>query len=48
MKDIQQLKTLGDLKAVGYNSKSIKDELRDNLILKMKSWRNSFRRYTRV
>lgn len=42
MKDIQQLKTLGDLKAVGYNSKSIKDELRDNLILKMKAGETVF------
>ena len=29
--DIQNIKTLGDLKRSGYQSKSIKDELRDNL-----------------
>ena len=34
MKDI---KTLGELKASGYQTKSIKDELRDNLILKIKN-----------
>ena len=31
------IKTLGELKASGYQSKSIKQELRDNLILKLKS-----------
>ena len=30
------IKNLGELKASGYTSKSIKDELRDNLILKIK------------
>ena len=33
---IEKIKTLGDLKKQGYTPKSIKDELRDNLILKMK------------
>ena len=33
---IEKIKTLGDLKKQGYQSKSIKDELRDNLILKIK------------
>ena len=33
---IDKIKTLGDLKKQGYQSKSIKDELRDNLILKIK------------
>lgn len=32
-----KIKTLGDLKKSGYQSKSIKDELRDNLIEKLKS-----------
>jgi len=32
-----QLKTLGDLKSAGYISKSIKDELRDNLSFKIKN-----------
>ena len=31
------IKTLGELKKSGYISKSIKDELRDNLIEKIKS-----------
>jgi len=34
--NIDKIKTLGDLKKQGYQSKSIKDELRDNLIQKMK------------
>jgi magnesium chelatase subunit I len=32
---IDKIKTLGDLKKEGYQSKSIKDELRDNLIFKI-------------
>lgn len=43
MENIQQLKTLGDLKAVGYTSKSIKDELRDNLISKIKAGETVFK-----
>ena len=39
MKDI---KTLGELKASGYQTKSIKDELRDNLILKIKNKETTF------
>ena len=34
---IENIKTLGDLKAAKYQSKSIKDELRDNLRAKIKS-----------
>lgn len=34
--NIAQIKTLGDLKKQGYISKSIKQELRDNLIVKLK------------
>jgi magnesium chelatase subunit I len=34
---IDKIKTLGDLKKSGYQSKSIKDELRNNLIEKLKS-----------
>ena len=30
--DIKKIITLGDLKKSGYKSKSIKDEVRDNLI----------------
>lgn len=37
-----QLKTLGQLKAAGYRPKSIKEELRDNLILKIKQKENVF------
>ncbi|WP_292946451.1 magnesium chelatase [Olleya sp. UBA1516] len=35
--EIKNIKTLGELKKAGYKSKSIKDELRDNLIEKIKS-----------
>ena len=34
---IEKIKTLGDLKKAAYESKSIKDELRDNLIQKLKN-----------
>lgn len=37
MSQIEQIKTLGDLKASGYQSKSVKDEMRDNLIKKLRS-----------
>lgn len=36
VKELLQLKTLGDLKAAGYQPRSIKQELRDNLIDKIK------------
>ena len=35
--DLQQIKTIGELKKAGYESKSIKDELRENLISRMMS-----------
>jgi len=35
-------KTIGDLKKTDYSSKSIKDELRDNLLVALKSKRNVF------
>ncbi|MBU2938923.1 sigma 54-interacting transcriptional regulator [Lacinutrix sp. C3R15] len=35
--EIKNINTLGELKKAGYRSKSIKDELRDNLIEKIKS-----------
>jgi magnesium chelatase subunit I len=41
-KDIQKTKTLGELKASGYQSKSIKQELRDNLIYALKNRINIF------
>ena len=34
---LELIKTLGQLKKFGYESKSIKDELRDNLIEKIKN-----------
>jgi magnesium chelatase subunit I len=34
--DISKIKTLGELKASGYKSKSVREELRDNLIQKLK------------
>ncbi len=36
VKNLLKIKTLGDLKASGYGSKSVKQELRDNLIAKLK------------
>ncbi|MEL0457165.1 magnesium chelatase [Flavobacteriaceae bacterium SZ-1-7] len=39
---IENIKTLGELKASGYKSKSIKDELRDNLIKKIKNKEATF------
>jgi magnesium chelatase subunit I len=39
---IEKIKTLGDLKKQKYTSKSIKDELRDNLILKIKEGASAF------
>ncbi|MEL4307768.1 magnesium chelatase [Joostella sp. CR20] len=41
-KEIQKIKTLGTLVASGYKSKHIKDELRDNLIKKIKSGEPTF------
>lgn len=41
--DITKIKTLGELKAAGYVSKSIKNELRDNLIEKLKKKENVFK-----
>jgi len=40
--NIEIIKTLGDLKKAGYKSKSIKDELRDNLIHNIKNNISSF------
>jgi magnesium chelatase subunit I len=40
--DIQHINTLGKLKASGYESKSVKDELRHNLIKNIKANINSF------
>ncbi len=39
---IENIKTLGELKESGYKSKSIKDELRDNLIQKIKNKETTF------
>jgi magnesium chelatase subunit I len=40
--ELIRIKTLGDLKAIGYKSRSIKDELRSNLILKLKKGETVF------
>jgi magnesium chelatase subunit I len=42
MPDFKTIKTLGQLKDSGYKSKSIKEELRANLILKLKNKENVF------
>ncbi len=39
---INNIKTLGELKKLGYQSKSIKDELRENLIIKIKNKESAF------
>lgn len=41
-KELIKIKTLGQLKAAGYESRSIKEELRENLILKIKNKENVF------
>lgn len=40
--DIRKIKTLGELKASGYQPKSIKDEVRQNLIVKLKAGEPTF------
>jgi magnesium chelatase subunit I len=40
--NIQNIQTLGELKASGYKSKSIKEEIRQNLIAKLQSKENTF------
>jgi len=40
---IENINTLGELKKSGYQSKSIKDELRDNLIQKLKNKETTFK-----
>lgn len=40
--DISKIKTLGELKKSGYKSRRIRDELRQNLILKLKQKENTF------
>ncbi|MCK7589992.1 magnesium chelatase [Subsaxibacter sp. CAU 1640] len=40
--NIEKIQTLGELKQSGYKSKSIKDELRDNLIQKIKNKETTF------
>src|ERR1700704_1673885 len=40
--NIQKIKNLGELKASGYQPRSIKEELRQNLITKLKAKENTF------
>src|ERR1044071_345215 len=40
--NIKNIKTLGELKASGYRTRSIRDELRQNLILKLKEKEDTF------
>ena len=42
MKELRKIKTLGELKASGYQSISIKEELRNNLIQKLKGGETVF------
>ena len=40
--DYKKIHTLGELKAAGYETKSVKDELRDNLVEKIKKGEDAF------
>src|ERR1700759_4714081 len=40
--DITKIKTLGELKKSGYRNRSVKEEIRENLILKLKNKENTF------
>src|SRR5215208_3966288 len=40
--DIKKIKTLGELKKQGYKSRSVKEEIRDNLIKKLQSKQQTF------
>ena len=40
--DIKKIKTLGDLKKAGYHHRSVKQEIRENLIRKLQSKENTF------
>src|SRR3954466_7933824 len=40
--DISKIKTIGELRKSGYVSRSIKDEIRENLIKKIKAKQNAF------
>ena len=42
MNDLKSIKTLAQLKSSGYQSKTIKDELRHNLITKLRNKENVF------
>lgn len=42
MKDLTKIKTFGELKKSGYQSKSIKTEMRDNLLARLKNNETSF------
>ena len=42
---IEKITTLGELKKAGYQSKSIKDELRDNLIKKLSKKENKINQF---
>jgi magnesium chelatase subunit I len=40
--DLTKIKTLGELKKIGYKSKTIKEELRNNLIKALSEGKNPF------
>jgi magnesium chelatase subunit I len=40
--DITKIKTLGELKKAGYRNRSVKEEIRENLIRKLKNKENTF------
>src|SRR5579864_6722375 len=40
--DIKKIKTLGELRAAGYKNRSVKEEIRENLIQKLKNKETTF------
>ncbi|HLL44641.1 MAG TPA: hypothetical protein VK369_15935, partial [Segetibacter sp.] len=40
--EITKIKTLGELKRSGYKSRTIKEEIRENLIVKIRAKENTF------
>ena len=40
--NIEKIKTLGDLKKSGYKHRSVKEEVRENLLKKLQKKENSF------
>ena len=46
--NIEKIKTLGELKKSGYKHRSLKEEIRENLLKKLQKKENSFPGYYRL